>query len=404
LFFRRHFRHFRHASRGLHDEYDGNDDPNKIFNFDIEMQDYPFALETGTKKNTCPRCGKPKRFRRVVAVGTGRYLPDHVGRCDRESSCGYEYTWKQYLTDNPDEARFERGRQHVTRTTRRSPDYIPPKLLYAIFSDYRRNSLVTFLLRLFPYDHDAVHAAIRDYSIGTLDGFTVFPVISRSGRICKAKLMKFDARTGKRIKDGYSISSLQSRLKRAGLIGEDFTTDKDVFFGEHLLRKNPLAAVAIVESEKTALIGSICQRLFPDVVWLATGSKQVLKCGRVKRLGRERKYLLFPDADGFEDWSAVSSRLHREGFSTRISELIETRAAMDEKSQQIDLADYLIREQTKRNDPLIRATFADIVGERIAIMTVDGGQSEPATEEFLQNSRFLEYAEIAATAENEITQ
>jgi hypothetical protein len=32
---------------------------------------------------------------------TGRQIADTVGRCDRESSCGYHYTPKEYFADNP---------------------------------------------------------------------------------------------------------------------------------------------------------------------------------------------------------------------------------------------------------------------------------------------------------------
>lgn len=42
-------------------------------------------------------------------------------------------------------------------------------------------------------------------------------------------------------------------------------------FGEHLLKKYPNKTVALVESEKTAII---CSALMPDYIWLATGGKK----------------------------------------------------------------------------------------------------------------------------------
>lgn len=52
---------------------------------------YPFGLEKGSRKFPCPQCGR-KTFVRVVGYQDRQYLPDFVGRCDRESKCGYEYT------------------------------------------------------------------------------------------------------------------------------------------------------------------------------------------------------------------------------------------------------------------------------------------------------------------------
>src|SRR4030095_10962715 len=169
-----------------------------------------------------------------------RYLPNHVGRCDRESKCAYQYTWKQYLGDNPDRrsGEYEANTRAITRrrsksesknkissrddSERRSSvsrrDYLKMDHLIATLGDYDQNTFVTFLLDLFPDDPEDVFHALKDYLIGTKDGFPVFPTINRFGKICKAKLMKFDPATGKRIKDGFSISSLQSKLKRAGAL------------------------------------------------------------------------------------------------------------------------------------------------------------------------------------------
>ena len=62
-----------------------------------------------------------------------------------------------------------------------------------------------------------------------------------------------------------------SELIRSGLLKTDFNLNQ-CFFGEHLLLNNK-KPVAVVESEKTAVIASIC---FPEFVWLAVGSKQNL--------------------------------------------------------------------------------------------------------------------------------
>jgi rubredoxin len=52
-------------------------------------------------RHTCPACGAKKVFVRYVDTETGRYLADHVGRCNRESNCGYHFKPKDYFAENP---------------------------------------------------------------------------------------------------------------------------------------------------------------------------------------------------------------------------------------------------------------------------------------------------------------
>lgn len=335
---------------------------------------YRYSLEQGSKKHLCPGCGR-KTFVRVVDSVTGKYLPESIGRCDRESKCGYQYTSKDHFRDSTDgrwEAEHEQTRlRRITmpRSSQGVPpgpalgdryravgpaveaDYLELRHLLATIGNYGHNSFVQFLTELLPSSPEAVSDAVKEYRIGTYDDWTSFPVISRHGKFCKAKLMKFDPATGKRLKDknGRSlIHSLQAKLKESGLITPDFETDKDVFFGEHLLSKYPKWPIAIVESEKTAVIASICRGVFPDIIWLASGSKQWLNTARLERLGRDRSVILYPDADGYERWQEIAADASRRGCLVKVSGLIERQATEEEKANQADIADYLIRE--RKND------------------------------------------------------
>lgn len=182
---------------------------------------YQFTLERGSRKHVCPDCGQ-KTFVRVIDADTGHYLADNAGRCDRESKCGYQYTAKQYFANNPD-FRKDSGYQvwprnkgyqrqgpnaenvlqgrYSQRILQPAADYLELTHLLETIGDYDRNSFTQFLTRLFPFDPESVQAAIADYKIGTFRGWTSFPVIDRQGRFCKAKLMRFDPETGKRLKD-----------------------------------------------------------------------------------------------------------------------------------------------------------------------------------------------------------
>lgn len=45
-------------------------------------------LDPGSKKHTCPDCGK-NTLVRYIDTTTGEYLPPNFGRCDREANCSY---------------------------------------------------------------------------------------------------------------------------------------------------------------------------------------------------------------------------------------------------------------------------------------------------------------------------
>lgn len=351
-------------------------------------------------RHTCPNCGKHREFTRYVRQD-GSHIADNVGKCNR-ASCGYHYSPKQFYVDNskysdwPKVSYNKRTRIPITRQNNLvvKPDYISPVHLAETIGRYDQNTLVNFLIGLFPDDPEDVFRVVKDYLIGTKEGFTVFPTISKTGRICKAKLIKFDPTTGKRIKDDYSISSLEARLKKAGRLKDDFETDKNVFFGEHLLPKYPGLPVAIVESEKSAVIASLCKGVFPDMVWLAAGSLSWLNAERIARIGREQKIILYPDTDQdgkcIAKWQSVAANARKRGLVVNVSNLIENNATAEEKAKGYDLADYLVREQVRRNDPVLQEQFQSIIEERLVVLTIAGGMDDEMAEEHILASGFYE--------------
>ena len=49
---------------------------------------YKYSLEIGSKKFFCPNCGE-KKFVKYLDNETNNYLSEDLGRCDRETNCGY---------------------------------------------------------------------------------------------------------------------------------------------------------------------------------------------------------------------------------------------------------------------------------------------------------------------------
>ncbi len=312
-------------------------------------------LETykGTKsRHTCPQCGKRHEFTRFINTDTGEYLQDNVGICNRSSSCGYRYTAKQYFADNPSGAKFVKTRagksqqikMRIPQLETKSFDVISPKHLKATLGNYEQNAFVQFLFDLFPDCAEEIQLVLKMYFVGTYPdyrgNYTCFPSIDRLNRICRAKLIRFNPATGKRLKGEYDTSSLPAKLK----LKEDFQYSQ-VFFGTHLLHRFPSKPIGVVEAEKTAIVASLC---FPKFVWLAVGSKQSLKTDKLKRFGM-RKIVLYPDADGFKQWQETAQRARLHGQDVKVSNLIERRATDAEKGKGLDLADYLIAEQKEIN-------------------------------------------------------
>ena len=74
---------------------------------------------------------------------------------------------------------------------------------------------------------------------------------------------------------------------------------KQCFFGEHLLSVYPSSIVAIVESEKTAIIAAL---MLPEYVWLAAGNLNGL-CLEKCQVLENRTIIVYPDQGAFEKWN-----------------------------------------------------------------------------------------------------
>ena len=339
------------------------------------MANFTFTLEKyhGTKsRHNCPNCGGRREFSRYIDAN-GYYLADDVGKCNRESKCGYHRKPKEYFADNPHLSKLEKAetikkekfgqvwtkknsylRQTATKKSKESNaikkaetkfDLIPFNSFRNTLGNYQQNAFVQFLSYLFPDDLEAVQAILQKYYIGTYkDGLTVFWQIDGRGKIRTGKIMRYDTQTGKRqtvrtwIENGETCELKTDWMHKK--IKKDFNL-KQCFFGEHLLQKEPGKTIAVVEAEKTAVL---CAIKFPEMIWLAVGAKGYLTDAKFQVFSGRRVFL-FPDADAYSNWKEKAVRAQRNGIYARISNLIETHGTNAEKQNGFDLADYLIAEQ-----------------------------------------------------------
>lgn len=263
-------------------------------------------------KWVCPECGR-KTF--VCYVDTNGYVLDEgVGKCDRADKCAYHYTPRQYFADNEGVGMPRQNRKQYVSKPQPKPIYINRKEFIeqhgnvfreSVEATYKkRNNLITFLNGVF--GEKIVKRMIADYYIGTIDhwnGATVFYQIDSGYRVHRGKIMLYNPDNGKRAhKCNNTVHSLY---------GISDKNPKPCLFGEHLLAKYPDMFVAIVESEKTAIIAS---GVFEGCLFMACGGCGNLTDAMCEPL-RGRNVVLFPDNGKLAQWSA-KGRILRPMFKT----------------------------------------------------------------------------------------
>ena len=292
-------------------------------------------------RHTCPACHKPRAFTLYLDGTTGRPIHPTVGRCNHEIHCGYHYPPRQYFRDHPERSAAIQTRTLFSpspQTPTRRFDCIPVK--YLIASASYNSNFVRFLCDYFP--RERIEEAMEHYALGaTRDRRVIFWQMDIKGNLRTGKMMQYDPCTGKRLRNSRGgIDWVHSYLKRRNPAFANYTLCQ-CYFGEHLLRLYPHKPVALVEGEKTAVIGSMIYR---DFIWLAAGSLHGLTAEKSDVL-RDRHLLLYPDAGCYDKWAAKLERL-RQSLPCRaeISELIERHASLHQHAAGYDLADYILEE------------------------------------------------------------
>lgn len=346
----------------------------------IYKQPYLEKYHGRDSRHTCPSCKQKLTFTLYIDGNTGKPIHNTVGRCNRENKCGYHYTPKQYFLDNPERSENQSNiyrKQSVDcdnktdnstdkyseplnqfkniadlspetiNQSAESPktnifdilrefDCIPRK--YVINSASFDSNFVYFLRNYFPMEK--IKKAAVDYALGTTQNKRViFWQIDINGNVRTGKIMQYNPHTGRRVKNGKGcITWVHSILKKRnrGIIKFDLC---QCYFGEHLLRLYPDKPVAIVEGEKTAVIGSM---IYTDFIWLASGSQHGLTTPKSKVL-KGRNVVLYPDAGCYQKWIGKMKRICSDVRCVMsVSELVEKHATDKELDDGYDIADYIL--------------------------------------------------------------
>ena len=294
---------------------------------------FRYILDPGSKKFRCPACNQ-KRFVRYLDDHSGDYLPDDIGRCDRELSCGYHKP--------PKEADLDISRALYSPPEplpEPAPSYLPFEYVERSLGNYESNTLISWLATLKGWSWEIASDVARQYRVGTSkDGWAIFWQIDKSEKVRSGKMMLYS--DGHRVKDGYSQDWIHSKLKRSGHL-EAFELVQ-CFYGQHLVDDSK--PVAIVESEKTALIAS---QYLPQFHWIASGMLQGINEYKLQPL-KGMNIVLFPDIGAFNLWSEKALELGHIA-DIQVSTLLERKAPDQHKGY--DIADYLIQYDLKDFSP-----------------------------------------------------
>lgn len=219
-------------------------------------------------------------------------------------------------------------------------NYLDPKLIET-YQGYD-NELTQALVNNHILTREQMHRAAERFRLCTAGKQVIFWYIDANGNLCEGKSMAYQADAHRsKTRKPFTISYL---LKQKRALPEEWSA-QNCLFGLHQLNQERFSPVAVVESEKTAII---CSEQLADerFLWMASGGFSRLSAKLLEPL-KGRKVILIPDTDA--DGTAYQGWLRKAEEAKRlmdqpitVSDLLERFATGEEKSRKIDLADFLI--------------------------------------------------------------
>ena len=285
---------------------------------------FKYKLEKYTgrdTRHTCPHCEHAQAFARYIDE-RGNYIAENVGRCNREDRCGYHLTPSEYFKNKGIDytPTIQADKKPLPPT-----DYVPEEMM--VRSLKTDNHFIRFLSKYFePLE---LAYTIDKYRIGdTKDGRIIYWQIDDKDRVRTGKMMLYDAETGHRVKNvPNSFDWVHRHVKNPFQLNQ-------CLYGLHLIKNDK--PIAIVESEKSAIVGSMA---IPSCTWMATGGKQNF---RLMEAVKGRNVTLFPDLGAYDQWNG-----HAAKYGFKISRVLEDIATPEEREKGLDIADYIFNDLKK---------------------------------------------------------
>lgn len=266
-------------------------------------------------KIICDNCGR-KTAVSYIENETGNIISGAM-KCDRSEKCGY------HKKPESNDVIFVPKHEIVKKET----DYIHLKVLEKHFLNENDCNLITFLKTRF--DNTQIKKARFDYILSCINSNTIFWQIDQLERVRSGKIMEYNPTTGKRVKDENGKAHINWIHKQPYNLSQ-------CLFGLHLTKDDKNKTIAIVESEKSAVIMSI---FVPEFLWLATGSKSGFKIEYLTPI-KFRKIIAFPDKGCFKEWFDKALEMNNFGYNINVSDLIEN----EDCESGLDITDLYLNE------------------------------------------------------------
>jgi len=236
-------------------------------------------------------------------------------------------------------------------------DWRCPANIVALTQRHHKNVFAKWLVSILK---EPAKEALRAYRVGTypdsakhpeLTGAMVFWQIGTDGRERSGKVVPYGP-------DGKRIKELKASWVHSIVTGKsmDELGAAQVLFGEHLLAGNN-KPVAVVESEKTSVIGAI---RYPSHIWLATGGSHGITVEKFLCLAG-RDVTFFPDKGMYGHWCDKAADVEPLLNSCRVSDVLE---GMDAESG-CDIGDLMMFPIDGRYENYLETMAIDLFGTQI---------------------------------------
>lgn len=328
-----------------------------------DTTDFPYSFKRYTpgSKTECPECHKKKCFSLYVVKDTGEEIDPRCGRCDHEQSCGYHLPPREFFRLHPSHParRYSRGNDGshpwndtCTHTARiaRSIQYTEPTVVdFGTLTQWDARQTVESALECdFAqglrnyFDMETIAEAISRYHIQSVSYYrnTAFPCINAEGKVTDVMTLAYGSdlhRTGN-VYHYYGSKDRIAQLKATHPGGYKYNP---CYFGEHLLPLHPDRNVALVESQKSAVV---CSMLLPGMVWLATCGSSNFTASKSLAL-KDRRVFVYPDKGMAEKWGKTVRELQSGGYNIHLRTIMEEEPKYDTNS---DICDVLLESISSR--------------------------------------------------------
>ena len=227
--------------------------------------------------------------------------------------------------------------------------FMPRDFMERTLHRYHTDRLFGILARLF--GEEKVKQIYDRYGVGGAKysgGSVVFWQQDINGNIRTGKIMR------------YGEDAHKSQLPHGGVANwahcmwpdkpKEFQMTQ-CFFGEHLLPGVPNRTVMLVESEKSAIVGTLFN---PQFLWLASGGSNGCLNPEASKVLIGRKVIMVPDLNMEKKWAEKLMMLRGIGVDVDMFDMAQLDPMEEDIEEGRDIADFLLRAQPSDAEKMYR--------------------------------------------------